>query len=67
MVVATGQEFRDYVRSSHSYGTMLGVEEEASRLREECGEGWAVEELRCPGAKDVCWSMEPEQRVELKG
>lgn len=44
---------------------MLGAEEEACRLREECGEGWDVEELRCPGAKDVCWSMGPEQRVEM--
>lgn len=49
MVVATDQESRDNVRGSHSYGMMLGAEEETSRLREECGEGSDVEELRCPG------------------
>lgn len=38
--VAPGQESRDSVRDSHSHGTMLGAEEEASRPREECSEGW---------------------------
>lgn len=64
-VLASGGSYRsgsrDNARGGHSYGTMLGAEEETARLREECGEGWDGEELGCPGAQDVCRSMGPEQ------
>lgn len=45
----------------------MGAEEEASRLREEFGDSYGVEELRCPKAQDDCWRVGPEQGAELMG
>lgn len=61
------QESRDNVRGSHSCGKTLGAEEEASRLREEFGDGYGVEELRCPKAQDDCWRVGSEQGAKLMG